>query len=125
MAIKAYQLLLVTVFLAKHEYVSVKDGKDLKDLLIYQVWENKAEKCDCYFTRYFEVFSDSTTRLFRISTDVASHITGHKLDASEAMKIAAQMAMFSNIMEVIVAGAFSDAETINKIETDIKIKTDM
>ena len=68
------------------------------------------------------MFSDSTTCLFRISTDIASHITRHKLDAIEAMKIATQMAIFSNIIELIVAGAFNDVETINKIETDNKIK---
>lgn len=57
LAIKAYQLYLVSGFLAQHAYIPPSEGKDFADILYAQVCGTQIEECLAFFhvTKRFKV----------------------------------------------------------------------
>ncbi|NVM54780.1 MAG: hypothetical protein HWN66_13845 [Candidatus Helarchaeota archaeon] len=117
LAIKAYQLYLVSGFLAKHAYISLSEGKDFADILWAQVCGTQIEECLAFFSRYHEVQSDGGTQLFRFSSDVAKYITGNEAPLFESMLIGQTVGALVGSVHILVASCFGDEKTVKKLES--------
>lgn len=115
-AVKAYQLYLVSIFIAQHTYIKRHEGKDFADLLYAQVCGLDLEECLYYFGRYHEMAKDGGTQLIRFNNDVAKHITGNPAPVIESMMIGAIFPLFVLPVQMVVAEAFGDLKTVAALD---------
>jgi hypothetical protein len=118
LAIRAYQLLLVSNCLAKYTYIPPSQGKDFADILYAQVCGTKVETILSFLSRYHEV-TDSGTQLFRFSSDVAKYITGNESPLAESTLLASTLLPFAVMNHLVVASCFADDKTVKKLESEL------
>jgi hypothetical protein len=87
-AANAYQLFLVSSFLAGHRYIPPSQGRDFADLLFAQVCGSDLTDTMEFFVRYQRA-PDRGNGLFRFASDIAEHITGNKTPLMEGMAVGA------------------------------------
>lgn len=120
LAIKAFQLYLVSSFLSQHSYISSSKGKDFADILYAQVCGTQIVECMAFFSRYQEVLSNRGTQLFRFTSDVAKYITGNKTPLNESMLIVPTISLFVSLNYSVIANCFGDNKMVKKLESDIE-----
>jgi len=122
LAIKAYQLYLVSGFLAQHSYIPLEKGKDFADILYNKVCGEQLKICIDYVMRYAEAENDGASQLFRFTHDVAKYITGKKTALEESMSIANLFPIFTLNNHTVVASCFGDNKTLSQLELICKNK---
>ena len=120
LAIKAFQLYLVSGFLSQHSYISPSKGKDFADILYAQVWGTQIVECLAFFSRYQEVLSDRGTQLFQFTSDVSKYITGNKAPLNESMLIMPNIPLFVSLNHIVIANCFGDNKMVKKLKSDIE-----
>jgi len=118
LAIKAYQLLLVSNCLAKHTYIPPLQGKDFADILYAQVCGTQVEKILSFLSRYHEV-AESGTQLFRFCSDVAKYISGNEAPLAESTLLGSTLLPFAIMNHIVVASCFGDDKTVKKLESEL------
>lgn len=120
LAIKAFQLYLVSGFLSQHSYISPSKGKDFADILYAQVCGTQIVECLAFFSRYQEVLSDRGTQLFQFTSDVSKYITGNKAPLNESMLIMPNIPLFVSLNHIVIANCFGDNKMVKKLKSDIE-----
>ena len=115
LAIKGYQLWLVSGFLAQHAYISPEEGQDFAEILYAYVGGTKLDECMAFFRRYHEVQPGNGTQLFLFASDVAKYITGKEAPLAENMLISSAFPTFVALTHMVVAECFGDKETVNEL----------
>jgi len=120
LAIKAFQLYLVSGFLSQHSYISPSKGKDFADIFYAQVCGTQIVECLVFFSRYQEVLSNRGKLLFRFTSDVAKYITDNKAPLTESMLITPTVPLFISLNHIVVAYCFGDNKMVKKLESNIE-----
>lgn len=120
LAIKAFQLYLVSGFLSQHSYISPSKGKDFADILYAQVCGTQIVECLVFFSRYQEALSERGKQLFRFTSDVTKYITGNKAPLNESMLIIPTVPLFVSLNHIVVANCFGDNKMVKKLESNIE-----
>jgi len=118
-ALKAYQLYLVSAFLAKHGYIPPSQGRDFADLLFAQVCGTELEQCLAFFNRYHEAHEDPGRQLFRFASDISRYITGNDTSFYESMLVDPTIPVFAWLTHMVVADAFGDQVTVAQLQTKL------
>lgn len=119
-AIKAYQLLLTSGFLAQHSYIPRSEGKDFADILYAQVCETTVQETMLYLERYNEVQDDRGTQLFRLASDIARYITGSEAHLAESMILVSTIPIYVDFTHIVVAYAFGDQDTVRELQSKVR-----
>src|SRR3972149_8462386 len=119
-AIKAYQLLLTSGFLAQHSYIPRPDGKDFADILYAQVCGTNIRETMRYLERYIEVQQDRGTQLFRLASDIARYITGSEASLAESMILTSIIPIYVDWTHMAVAYAFRDHNTLRELRSKVR-----
>ena len=118
-ACRAFQLYLISGYLAQHSYIPPSQGREFADLLSAHVCATELDKCDVFLRRYAEDGIDGGTTVFRFSADVARYITGKDEPLWESLVIGASVPLFGTITHIIVAEAFGDYATAARLADDL------
>jgi len=123
LALKAYQLYLVSSFLAGHEYIPQHEGKDFADLLYAQVCGTQLPECLHFLERYHEVGSDTSEEVgrqtFRVASDVLEYILGGENPWVEASASIHLFPAYGLLHHAVVANSFGDDQTVQIIRERI------
>lgn len=122
-ASKAYQLYLVSGFLAQHGYIPPSQGRDFADILFAQVCGTELEQCLSFFGRYHEAQGDPGTQLFRFGSDISRYITGNDAPLVESMLAASTLPVFVAMSHMVVADAFADQGTVAQLQAKLSAGT--
>jgi len=125
LAITAYQLWFVSNMLAAKQYISRDEGQDFADILYLQVGGTQIDDILAFWEKYNEVSDEGGEQLRRFSNDVAAYITGNETPLTEdmlieGMLIATQFEHLVGLSQLVVARAFRDEETCEKIKMYLK-----
>ncbi len=115
LAIKAYQLYIVSGFLAQHLYIPPSEGKDFADILYAQVCGTKIKEILAFLSSYDEVHGEVEQQTFRFCSDVAKHIMGDKGALAASILIVPSIPSFIAINQYVVAECFGDKKTANEL----------
>ncbi len=115
-ATKAWQLYLVSLFVAHHRYIPLHQGRDFADLLYAQVCGTELPECLNFFARYDEVTGDRAAQLGRFSLDISRYITEHEAPVMESLLVASTLPPFTVLIHTVVAAAFGDSDTVSQIQ---------
>lgn len=123
LALKAYQLYLVSGFLAGHDYIPQHEGKDFADLLYAQVCGTQLPECLRFLERYHEVGSDTSEevsrQIFRVASDVSEYILGGENPWAEARRLMHLFPEYGLVHHLVVANSFGDDQTVQIIREGI------
>jgi len=122
-ASKAYQLYLVSGFLAQHGYIPPSQGRDFADILFAQVCGTELEQCLSFFARYHEAQADPGTQLFRFGSDISRYITGNDAPLVESMLVASTVPVCVALSHMVVADAFGDQRTVAQLQAKLSAGT--
>ena len=123
LALKAYQLYLVSGFLAGHDYIPQHEGKDFADLLYAQVCGTQLPECLRFLERYHEVGSDTSEevgrQIFRVASDVLEYILGGENPWVQASASRHLFPAYNLLHHLVVADSFGDDQTAQIIRERI------
>lgn len=119
LAIKSYQLYLLSVFLAQHTYILPSESKNFTNILYPQVCGTQIEECFIFFSRYDEVRFASKEQLIRFFSDVANYITNNKAPLADIL-LTPTFPIFVASNHIVVASCFGDSKMVKKLESNIK-----
>ncbi len=117
-AVKAYQLFLVSYFLAQHRYIPPSQGRDFADLIFAQVCGSDLEGCLQYFARYEG--ADGGMGLFRFTSDFAVYITETEAPLMEAMALGATAPTLAHLSHMVLAASFADHQTVEMLQRKLE-----
>ncbi len=117
-AANAYQLFLVSSYLAQHRYIPPDQGRDFADLLFAQVCGSDLETTIHYFARYQQ--ADGGSSLFRFTSDIAEYITGNKAPLMEAMALGVSTPILAHLSHMVLAVSFNDQSTVQSLQRKIE-----
>jgi hypothetical protein len=115
LAIKAYQLYIVSGFLAEHLYIPPSEGKAFADILYAQVCGTKIEEILTFLSSYEEVHGKAEQQTFRFCFDVAKNIMGDKGALAASVLIDMFIPSFIAINQYVVAECFGDKKTAEEL----------
>ncbi len=118
-ATKAWQLYLVSNFLAHHRYIPPSEGRDFADLLYAQVCGTELSNCLSFLARYDEVTGDRSTQLGRFGLDISRYITGQDAPLMESLLVASTLPQFTVVIHLVVAAAFADSKTVSELQAKL------
>ncbi|HAM50086.1 MAG TPA: hypothetical protein DCP92_05095 [Nitrospiraceae bacterium] len=118
-AMRAYQLYLVSGFLAEHSYMEPSMTKEFISVLRQQILGTHLDECLLYYGRYSE--TNEGQRLSHFCKDITKHITGGETPMTESLLLLSRcFPILFNVTHMWVAKAFDDHETVHKLEDNFK-----
>lgn len=117
LAVKAFQLMLASEYIAKHTYISRSHGQDFANILYAQVCGTDLLDCMKFFKRYVEV--EGSVKLSRFSSDLACYITDKENSLDESILIAMVFPVFAYLTHMVVADAFGDQNTVILMQAEM------
>ncbi len=121
LAVKAFQLIVVTWVIEVRRYIPEADGKDFADLVWAQVCGSQLDEVIAH-VRYYRDAKDDQDQRSRFAADVMEHILGPKSPFFLIMSVVMQTTIQELIGHVgsIVADAFDDEATFNDLQRQLK-----
>lgn len=123
LAIKAYQLYLVSAFVAQKRYISPADGQDFSDLLYARVAGGQLDDVFTFWSSYREAETDSFMQTFRFASDVAKYIIGSDRPPMEGILIVPLVSPLAEYSCLAVTQAFGDDKTAKELERGFRNPT--
>ncbi|MDV2502757.1 MAG: hypothetical protein RX318_02230 [bacterium] len=119
LAIRAYQLWVVSNMLAEKKYIPPDEGQDFADILYLQVGGTKIHNCMSYFERYKKASGGEQMTL--LCADVAGYIT-EVVVGVDVIDLLALDNFFTLVetTQIVLAHAFGDEKTLSEFRTNNK-----
>lgn len=122
LAIKAFQLFHISIFIAERKYVSPERVKDAVLHLYSKVWGANIDNCYKWQARYGygEANFNYFTQLARFTQDIAKYITNSTNVLVEASLCVPSAAVLIGMTRVAVANAFNDNATVKELNANMQ-----
>lgn len=114
-ATKAWQLYLVSNFLAHHRYIPPSEGRDFADLLYAQVCGTELPECLSFLARYDE----GSTQFGRFILDISRYISPQDAPAAKLLLVASTIPRFTDLIHLVVVAAFGDSKSVSQLQAKL------